>query len=278
MGLDPFVSAPPMGGLRAESSVSDLSMGAPRVLLVLLSQQEGLAYQQSLTVEGFDVALETDFEPGLERIGDLSPSLVVLDLSGASPGGFEALLKVRRQNKVPILVVTDAFDTEARIGAMELGADGCIGKPCDCYELATRIRAILRRCAPRPAAPLRRLAMSGVTLDPGNREVCVAGKTLKLTTIEFDILEILMRFAGRPVSRESVIRKLYNRDATGFDRSVNVHISNLRKKLESSGMLIKAVRGTGYQFCVSGTPIAPGLTILDVGRQARPSFAETGQL
>jgi DNA-binding response OmpR family regulator len=266
-----------VGRLVSENRVSDLNMGAPRILLVLLSEQEGLAYQQSLTLEGFDVALEADFERGAEQVGFLSPSLVVLDLSGASPGSLEVLLRIRRQNPVPILVVTDAFDSETRIGAMELGADGCIGKPCDCYELASRIRAILRRCAPRPAAPLRRLAMSGVTLDPGNREVCVAEKTLKLTTIEFDILEILMRFAGRPVSRESVIRKLYNRDATGFDRSINVHISNLRKKLESSGMLIKAVRGTGYQFCVSGTPIAAGLTILDGGPQTASPAARVGQ-
>ena len=273
MGLDPLISPTPIGALGVENSLGGLSSGVPRVLLILPSQRDGWAFQQSLTLEGFDVALEADFDRGVEQVGVVGPSLVVLDLSGGATGGLQALLKIRRQYTVPILVVTDPLDSETRIGALELGADGCIAKPCDLYELAARIRAGLRRCAPRPDAPLRRLAMSGVTLDPGNREVCAGGKTIKLTTIEFDILEILMRFAGRPVSRESVIRKLYNRDATGFDRSVNVHISNLRKKLESSGMLIKAVRGTGYQFCVSGTPIAPGLAILAGDSQAGPSFA-----
>ncbi len=253
MGLDLLVSPTPMGALGVEKGLRGLSLRAPRVLLVLPSLRDGWAFQQSLTLEGFDVGLEADFDRGCEQIRVLGPSVVVLDLSAGSTGGMQALLKIRRQSTVPILVVTDSFDSETRIGAMELGADGCIGKPCNCYELAARIRVVLRSCSPNPGAGPRRLAMSGVTLDPGNREVRVAGKTLPLTTIEFDILEALMRSASRPVSRESIIHKLYNRDATGFDRSINVHVSNLRRKLESSGMLIKAVRGTGYQFCVSGT-------------------------
>lgn len=274
MGLGPLVSPTPIGALGVEKGLRGLSLGAPRVLLVLPSLRDGWAFQQSLTLEGFDVWLEADFERGCEQIGALGPSVVVLDLSAGSAGGLQALLKIRRQSTVPILVVTDSFDSETRIGAMELGADGCIGKPCNSYELAARVRVVLRRFSPNPAAGPRRLATSGVTLDPGNREVCVGGKTLRLTTIEFDILEALMRFAGRPVSRESIIRKLYNRDATGFDRSINVHVSNLRKKLESSGMLIKAVRGTGYQFCVSGTPIAPGVTTLRGESEASFSFPE----
>ena len=136
-----------------------------------------------------------------------------------------------------------------RIIGLELGADDYLPKPFNPRELAARIRAILRRYEPRPAAVSGRLEVNGVTLDPGTREVISHGKSVDLTTFEFDILELLMRSAGRVLSRDTLMENFYNRKATAFDRSIDMHISHLRKKLDAGDNIIKTIRGVGYQFC-----------------------------
>ena len=100
-----------------------------------------------------------------------------------------------------------------------------------------------------PAAPANRIEANGISLDPGAREVFAHGKRVDLTTFEFDILEMLMRSAGRVLSRDALMENFYNRKATPFDRSIDMHISHLRKKLEGGDDLIKTIRGVGYQFC-----------------------------
>ena len=99
------------------------------------------------------------------------------------------------------------------------------------------------------AAPANRIEVNGISLDPGTREVFCHGKRVELTTFEFDILEMLMRSAGRVLSRDALMENFYNRKATPFDRSIDMHISHLRKKLEGGDDLIKTIRGVGYQFC-----------------------------
>jgi two-component system response regulator CpxR len=136
-----------------------------------------------------------------------------------------------------------------RIVGLELGADDYLSKPFNPRELAARIRAILRRYEPRTAAPAARIETNGISLDPGAREVVAYGKRVELTTFEFDILEMLMRSAGRVLSRDALMENFYNRKATPFDRSIDMHISHLRKKLECGDDLIKTIRGVGYQFC-----------------------------
>jgi two-component system response regulator CpxR len=112
---------------------------------------------------------------------------------------------------------------------------------------------VLRRYEPRDAsAPAGRLEINGVALDPGTREVLSNGRALELTTFEFDILELLMRNAGRVLSRDALMENFYNRKSTPFDRSIDMHISHLRKKLDRGENLIKTIRGVGYQF--SRTP------------------------
>jgi two-component system response regulator CpxR len=138
-----------------------------------------------------------------------------------------------------------------RIIGLELGADDYLPKPFNPRELAARIRAVLRRYEKRPAPVGGRLEVNGVTLDPGTREVLVGGKHAELTTFEFDILEMLMRAAGRVLSRDALMENFYNRKATPYDRSIDMHISHLRKKLEDGTTLIKTIRGVGYQFCRS---------------------------
>jgi two-component system response regulator CpxR len=132
-----------------------------------------------------------------------------------------------------------------------MGADDYLAKPFNPRELVARIRAILRRLE-RPVSTEGPLEVNGVRIDPGTREASADGKPVELTTFEFDILELLMRSAGKVVSRDDLMEHLYHRKATAFDRSVDMHVSHLRKKLETGHPLIKTIRGVGYQF--SRTP------------------------
>ncbi len=204
--------------------------------------------------EGFTVACEHEGTRGLEEALDPGVDLVVLDVMLPGIDGFEILRRLRQKSKVPVVMLTARGEDVDRIVGLELGADDYLPKPFNPRELAARIRAILRRYyEPRPAgpegAPAARLEVNNVTLDPGTREVFSDGRRVELTTFEFDILEMLMRSAGRVLSRDALMENFYNRKATPFDRSIDMHISHLRKKLEHGNTLIKTIRGVGYQFC-----------------------------
>src|SRR5262249_49901506 len=163
--------------------------------------------------------------------------------------GFEVLRRLRRSSLVPVLMLTARGEDVDRIVGLELGADDYLPKPFNPRELTARIHAILRRIKAKPAADARRLEIHRLLLDPGSREVYKDGNRVEMTTLEFDILEMLMRAAGRVLSRDVLMESLYNRKATPFDRSIDMHISHLRKKLETDRTLFKIVRGVGYQFC-----------------------------
>jgi two-component system response regulator CpxR len=135
-----------------------------------------------------------------------------------------------------------------RIIGLELGADDYLPKPFNPRELVARARAILRRYEPRSTTSAPRIDINGVMLDPATRQVSIEGRTVDLTTFEFDVLEQLMRAAGRVLSRDDLMENLYNRKATPFDRSIDMHISHLRRKLETNRELIKTIRNVGYQF------------------------------
>jgi two-component system response regulator CpxR len=200
--------------------------------------------------EGFTVESENEGNRGLERALKDGVDVVVLDVMLPGIDGFEILRRLRESSKVPVMMLTARGEDVDRIIGLELGADDYLPKPFNPRELAARIRAILRRYEPRPAsAASGRIEVNGVALDPGAREVWARGKRVELTTFEFDILEMLMRSAGRVLSRDALMENFYNRKATPFDRSIDMHISHLRKKLEEGDLLIKTIRGVGYQFC-----------------------------
>jgi two-component system response regulator CpxR len=199
--------------------------------------------------EGFTVSCEHDGIRGLEHAEDPEIDLVVLDVMLPGLDGFEILRRLRQRSKVPVIMLTARGEDVDRIVGLELGADDYLPKPFNPRELAARIRAILRRYEPRPPSVGGRIEVNGVTLDPGTREVFVGGKRIDLTTFEFDILEMLVRSAGRVLSRDALMENFYNRKATPFDRSIDMHISHLRKKLERGETIIKTIRGVGYQFC-----------------------------
>jgi two-component system response regulator CpxR len=201
--------------------------------------------------EGFTVDCAHDGHKGLEMALKPGVDLVVLDVMLPGIDGFEILKRLRQQSKVPVMMLTARGEDVDRIVGLELGADDYLPKPFNPKELAARIRAILRRYAPRPPAPSSRVEMNGIVLNPGTREVLSNGKPVELTTFEFDILELLMRSAGHVLSRDALMENFYSRKATPFDRSLDMHISHLRKKLENGDALIKTIRGVGYQFASS---------------------------
>jgi two-component system, OmpR family, response regulator CpxR len=198
--------------------------------------------------EGFQPEFAHEGRAGLDRALQGGFDLIVLDVMLPGIDGFEILRRLRQQSRVPVIMLTARGEDVDRIVGLEIGADDYLPKPFNPRELAARIRAIHRRVqTPEPAS---RLEVNGVTLDQGSREVFCDDKRIELTTVEFDILEQLMRAAGRVLSRDALMEALYNRKSTPYDRSMDMHISHLRKKLECGGkVLIKTIRGVGYQFC-----------------------------
>ena len=199
-----------------------------------------------LTREGFKVDMQHDGVKGLAAAQGGGYDLMVLDVMLPGMDGFEILRRVRRESRLPVLMLTARGEDEDRIIGLELGADDYLPKPFNTRELVARVRAIMRRLEER--RPGIKLEVNGISIDPGTRDVHRNGTPVEVTTFEFDILETLMRAAGRVVSRDDLMEELYGRKATPFDRSVDMHISHLRKKLEGDKPLIKTVRGVGYQF------------------------------
>jgi two-component system response regulator CpxR len=207
--------------------------------------------------EGFTVECEHEGNRGLERAGQPGIDLVVLDVMLPGIDGFEILRRLRTHSKVPVIMLTARGEDVDRIIGLEIGADDYLAKPFNPRELAARIRAILRRYEARPVTPSSRIEVNGIVLDPASREVYSNGKPVELTTFEFDILEMLMRSAGRVLSRDALMENFYNRKATPFDRSIDMHISHLRKKLERGESIIKTIRGVGYQLARTPEDLAP---------------------
>ena len=207
-----------------------------------------------LTREGYTAECQYDGTRGLARALSGQDDLLVLDVMLPGTDGFEILKRVRAQSRIPIIMLTARGEDEDRIIGLELGADDYMSKPFNARELVARIRAILRRVETKPTGG--RIELNGIVLDPGSRSVFKDGEPVQTTTLEFDILESLMRSAGSVVSRDALMEKMYNRKATPFDRSIDMHVSHLRKKLEGDRTLIKTVRGTGYQFCRSAEEAA----------------------
>ena len=198
--------------------------------------------------EGFAVDFQHNGAEGLEKASRGEHSLLVLDVMLPGMDGFELLRRLRQRSQIPVLMLTARDEDVDRIVGLELGADDYLPKPFNPRELSARIRAILRRVEARPAVTEPRLEVNGVVLDPATRQVSCDQRQVELTTLEFDLLRLLMRAAGRVLSRDALMEEIYDRKATPFDRSIDMHISHLRKKLETGRQRVKTVRGVGYQF------------------------------
>ncbi|HWE83564.1 MAG TPA: response regulator transcription factor [Terracidiphilus sp.] len=173
--------------------------------------------------------------------------LVILDVMLPVLDGFAVLQQLRRRKRVPVIMLTARVQQQDRIQGLDSGADDYLPKPFDPDELLARVRAVLRRAEPGVEAPSS-VTIGSVRLDPAAREVWSNGKSVELTSTEFDLLDLLMRSAGRIVSRDEITAALFEREATPYDRFLDVHISHLRKKLDNGARLIRTIRGVGYTF------------------------------
>ena len=204
---------------------------------------------ERLGTEGFVIETAHDGPRGLERALSMEHALVVLDLMLPGMGGLDVLRQLRVQSPVPVLILTARGEDVDRILGLEIGADDYVPKPFNPRELIARIRAILRRTvrAPSSAAPL---VVGDLRLNPAAREVWLNNVQIDLTSVEFTLLEALLRDAGHVLTREHLTETVLGRRLGPFDRVIDVHVSNVRKKLgpAQGGERIKAVRGSGYLF------------------------------
>ena len=196
---------------------------------------------------GIKLDVANDGRKGLARALHGNYDLVLLDVMMPGLDGFELLRLLRRQSQVPVIMLTAKITQADRVMGLDAGADDYLPKPFGTAELVARIRAVLRRVArtPREAEVME---ASGVKLIASAREARVDGSTIPLTTVEYVILEFLVHAAGRVISRDELTAALYQRRSSPFDRSLDMHICNVRKKLGDKGELIRTVRGVGYLF------------------------------
>jgi two-component system response regulator CpxR len=209
----------------------------------------GALMSEYFAAEGFRLTTACDGRSGLARALQGGADLVILDVTLPMLDGFEVLRQIRQRSTIPVIMLTARISQEERIAGLEAGADDYLPKPFEPGELLARVRAVLRRSG--HLFPVRRtiVQIGDIELNPATREVRRGSTRIALTSSEFDILEVLMRSAGRVVSRDEIATVLYQRELTPYERSVDVHIGHLRKKLEDAGgEIIRTVRGSGYLF------------------------------
>ena len=223
-----------------------------RILIIDDDVGLGEVLAERLEREGFSLEAANDGVRGLERALSGEHALVVLDLMLPALPGLEVLRSLRAHSGIPVLILTARGEDVDRIVGLELGADDYLPKPFNPRELIARIRAILRRSS-QTGVSGQRVNAGDISLDLSAREAWINKERLHLTSAEFVLLEQFVRDAGRVVTREHLTEAVLGRKVVGpFDRVIDVHVSNLRKKLGDSpgGERIKAVRGEGYQFVV----------------------------
>jgi len=208
-----------------------------------------------LTAEGFDIEAVHDGAAGLERALSGKFDLAVLDVMLPKMNGFDVLRNLRASSKVPVLMLTARGDDTERIVGLEIGADDYLPKPFNPRELVARLRAILRRTA-RPITDdgaLERYEVGDLELSRASRTAKISGSEVALTSVEFDLLAELIKDAGRVVRKEHLSESVLERKLSPYDRSLDMHISNLRKKLgprPDGGDRIKTIRSVGYIYAL----------------------------
>lgn len=211
--------------------------------------------------EGFEVRAVNDGLLGLEQAVSGLQELVVLDVMLPGINGFEVLRRIRAVSKIPVLMLTARGEDVDRIVGLEIGADDYLPKPFNPRELVARIRAVLRRAESQLPVQVQasvpaesgKVIVGDVELITVSRTVLLSGQKVDMTTVEFAILEALLRQAGQVVSRDDLVKQALGRNLTAYDRSIDVHVSSLRKKLgqrKEDPERIKTIRNIGYLYSV----------------------------
>jgi DNA-binding response OmpR family regulator len=227
-----------------------------RILIVDDDAELGELLAEYLENEGMTLEFAHDGNTGLRLALTGGYALVVLDVMLPGLNGFEVLRQLRTQSRVPVLMLTARGEDVDRIVGLEIGADDYLPKPFNPRELIARVNAVLRRtqAASLPAAAnYDTITVGDIELDPRSRVVRRSGQLIDLTTAEFDLLRVLLQQAGQVVPRESLFQEVLGREFAIFDRSIDNHVSSLRRKLgpRVNGVdRIKSVRNVGYQYAV----------------------------
>jgi DNA-binding response OmpR family regulator len=218
---------------------------APRILVVEDDEDIAQALQRSLRMEGYEVRTAGDGAAGLEQAGLFAPDLVILDLGLPKVDGIDVARSLRERDDLPILILTARDAVESRVEGLDAGADDYLVKPFERQELLARLRALLRRRPPRGSAPLR---VGDLALNADTHEVTRGERTLELTQREFELLEYLMRNERIVISRQRLLDEVWGYDPFSTTNTIEVFVSNLRRKLEADGepRLLHTIRGAGY--------------------------------
>ena len=224
------------------------------VLIIDDDKELCLLLSDFLLLEGFQSNAVHDGAEAVEHCRSHQYDAIVLDVMLPGLQGLDVLRKLREFIATPILMLTARGEDTDRIVGLEMGADDYLPKPCNPRELAARLRAILRRSQSSgndDASP--ELAVGQVRVNPADRSASCAGIDLQLTSAEFNVLQTLLTHAGQVVDKETLSQQALGRALTAYDRSIDVHVSKIRKKLAAHGgeKLIVSVRGIGYQFTIS---------------------------
>jgi len=230
----------------------------PSISVLLIDDDESLCgvMGQVLPYYGMRLSAVHNGYHGLRQALEGGYDLVLLDVRLPGLDGFELLRQVRRRSHVPIIMLTARDDETDRVTGLDAGADDYLAKPFGIEELLARIRAVLRRSGRAQMARPERLEASGLHLDTGTRDVHAGDDHLPVTSTEYEILEYLVRHAGRIVPRDELMAVVCQREPSSLDRSLDVHISRLRRKMADRASLIRTVRGVGYLFCVETSATA----------------------
>ena len=220
-----------------------------RMKILIVEDEEGIRELISLylTREGYDAVAVGDGERALDLLERDTFDLVILDLMLPGIDGFTVCRRIREIAKTPIIMLTARADDVDKVLGLELGADDYVTKPFNPRELVARVRAVLRRSDERGGA-VALLRVGALTLDRRSREVSTDGNAIPLRTKEFDLLAALMEHVGEALTREQLLSQVWGYDFYGETRTVDVHIQQLRRKIESSGVHIDTLRGVGYKL------------------------------
>lgn len=226
-----------------------------RILLADDDEELCALLQDYLGEEGFEIRVVHDGRAALACALNEGPDALVLDVMMPGLNGFDVLRELRTRSALPVLMLTARGEDVDRIVGLELGADDYLPKPFNPRELVARLRAILRRVSAPPPATLVRIG--DVELRASDRRVVCRGRTIELTGAEFNVLDVLLRSAGSVVAKNTLSQQALGRPLSRYDRSLDMHISNLRKKLgphDDGEARIRAVRGQGYLYRASDSP------------------------
>ena len=233
-------------------------MQGERILIIDDDRELVDLVAEFLEDEGYDIALAHDGMKGYQRAISEEFVLILLDVMLPSLNGFEILKRVRQVSNVPIIMMTAKGDDVDKIVGLEIGADDYVAKPFNPRELVARTHAILRRTTQRQVQkastpPAHLLVVGDVSIDISSRVVLRGTEEIIMTSAEFDVLHILLKMAGKVLTRENLAREAMGRELLPFERAIDMHVSNVRRKLGShaNGMeRIKSIRSVGYIYTV----------------------------